>query len=202
MIHILICNKPSTRFPGKNELLFDYTYLWLLREARELNEEFCVYTVGKRLNVTVPRGWRHIDTPCNNHHEDIKLAMEAIEADAFDAYALPQLTQPLRRRGLLIEAVDLMREYGLPVISASRETVKDWRKIDVMGKWGERGNDAIRLMYDGALYVWSNDTFGSVFDNTAPHSVIANADAVVDIDYEDDMPPNLNRMWADLMIRK
>ena len=80
--------------------------------------------------------------------------------------------------------------------------VKDWRMIDVMGKWGKRHHAASRLMYDGALYVWSNDTFSSVFDNTAPHSVIDNADAVVDSDYEDDMPPNLNRMWADLMIKK
>lgn len=202
MIHVLICNKPSTRFPGKNELLFDYTYIWLLGELSLIDEECSVYTVGKRLNVDTPRAWTHINTPCNNHHEDIRMAMEAINADDSDVYVLPQLTQPLRRRGLLSEAIDKMREFGLPVISASRSRIDEWRELDMLGRWKKQDASGKRLIYDGALYVWNNKNFKHVFDNSSPHTIVENVDCVVDIDYKEDIPANLNKMWADLMIRK
>lgn len=202
MIHVLICNKASSRFPGKNELLFDYTYIWLIRELSLIDEECSVYTVGKRLDIETPRGWTHINTPCNNHHDDIRMAMAAINADDSDAYALPQLTQPLRRRGLLSGAVDKMREFGLPVISASRSRIDEWRELDMLGRWKKQDASGRRLIYDGALYVWNNKNFKHVFDNSSPHTIVENVDCVVDIDYKDDIPVNLNKMWADLMIRK
>lgn len=54
MIHIQVTVKPSERFPGKNNLLWKYTYLWLLSEKSRIKEDISIYIVGITDEIKTP----------------------------------------------------------------------------------------------------------------------------------------------------
>ncbi len=203
MIHVLITVKPSTRFPGKNARLIGYTITWLAQEILYSKEEVRVYTVGERseLPCVLPPSWQHIQCLTGSHRGDIEFAEKHISPTPDDVLVLAQLTQPLRRFGLLGDVVNLVREYG-SAVTACQARHDEWRKVDSSGSWnpvkGGRG-----LLHDGALFGWIAGNVGDIFSATVPHGVAMNySGSVVDIDVKEDIPLGLPSAFGELLLRR
>lgn len=191
-IHIIIADtKSSSRFPGKNKLLWEYTMDYLALQAPELAEEHQVniHILGSEL--TQPIKVRSIDgcnvmvrTVPNDFSQDITHVLlwwyKNVLPQPGDINIQLQLTQPLRRPKLLKDTVDKVIETNAPLVKSYVEWQNDsWRNVEGDLK---RTCDTVRL-YDGAIYAWTGfpdwiaaHPAGSVYvkNYTGP---------VVDIDY-------------------
>ncbi len=203
MIHVLITVKESSRFPGKNRKLAPYTIAWLLSEMAYSEESVRVYTVGKRseLPLRLPVGWKHIPTACMSHREDVETAERQIQPAAGDVMVLLQVTQPLRRLGLLEQAVRCIHAGNACCVTAAEMPVANWRVVNNNGSWGvpQKGN---QLIADGQLYAWQPGRAAEIFHPQARHMIILTPHrwGMIDIDRPEDMPPGLSAMAAELLL--
>lgn len=202
MIHVLITVKPSTRLPGKNARLAGYSVGWLAWELLHEVEPVQVWTVGSREELPgfLPPAWRHIECATGSHRGDIEHAEALIRPAAGDVLVLVQLTQPLRRRGLLHDVVARARERGCAVTGCLGRQ-EDWRTVERGGCWqGKKGQRV--LLHDGALYGWQPGKAGAIFCAAAEHGVVINyAGQPVDVDEAADMPGCLAGAWAEMLLR-
>ncbi len=202
MIHVLITVKPSVRFPGKNRRLFHYTAIWLAYEIMNLQEPVQVWTVGARgeLPEHLPPTWRHIQTATGTHKGDIEEAMRQIAPNAEnDIFVLLQLTQPVRRAGLLANIVDAAFCRGVAV-SASTAEINGWRTLSGEGSWDFNKTPHAKMI-DGACYAWRPRYLEEVFDPEARHGYVMNTNGIVDVDYKSDLPAGLAAMWAETLLK-
>lgn len=203
MLHVLLTVKPSRRFPGKNRLLWPYTYLWLLAEAAAMEEAVQLYVVGEAGEVPqpLPRGVRYLPIEQESHRRKVALAEEAIAPAADDVLVLAQLTQPLRERGLLSRVAEMCRRSGQATVTATAADTHDWRVLTFEGEWSRRTDDVPCRLLDGALYAWQRGHAGDIFTAAAPHAVVLRTRStyVVDVDTPADLPPGLPAAWAELM---
>lgn len=176
MIGILITIKPSVRFPHKNELLAPYTIEWL--KGEDLTD-CVVYSVGDRTEF--PQVYNHIECSTGSHRGDIEYAVNQLPW--CDYFVLLQVTQPIRRKGLLADAKAMLTENKV-VISAT--SMDSWRCLSLDGQWNTKGDEQSYFI-DGALYGFHRSKVAEVFDNTAPHCIVLNKKSLlVDIDYPQD----------------
>lgn len=208
MIHVLITAKESRRFPGKNGLLWEYTAAWVAAEAAGPAEPVRVWFAGEvPEGVRVPRWWRVLELRGEDHHE-LQAAMErAVLEECGDegepVFVLAQLTQPLRRRGLLGDVAYAARAWGAAA-SFCVGSVRDWRLVTGEG-WGEPVDDVARYL-DGALFAWRP---GRLKDSWRPgvgfdrRGMVMNFRGdVCDVDAPGDLPLGLELAWARLMLGK
>lgn len=204
MIHVLVTVKPSDRCPGKNRLLWPYTYIWLLGEAAAMAEPVQIYVVGHAAEVPpLPRAVRYLCVIRDEHSDVVELAEREIAPAAGDVLVLAQLTQPLREKGLLARVAAAARDTGKSVVTATSAPVPDWRMTDADGCWRRVRFDRRRPMMDGALYAWHPGRALDIFDPGEEHTVVQRdcPPLMVDVDTAADIPPALPAMWAELMTR-
>lgn len=92
-------------------------------------------------------------------------------------YVELQLTQPFRRKGLLMDAVDtfINGDKKRPVISAAYSQDMAWRELDGNGCWKPKPQgDCRKLYYDGAIYVFDKNTLDMIFEREQPHLIVVN----------------------------
>lgn len=204
MIHVLITVKESSRFPGKNRKLAPYTILWLLNEIAYMPEPVRVYTVGKRseLPLRSPEGWQHIATECRNHREDVEYAEQQINPHPGDVMVLVQVTQPLREHGILERSVRCIRTGHHCCVTATEYPEDAWRNVNPQGGTWEQKRNTTRLVADGQLYAWAPGRAADVFNPQARHMLILTKHrwGTVDIDTQEDVPPALSAMAAELLL--
>lgn len=202
MIHALITVKPSTRFPGKNARLAGYSVGWLAWEILHEEESVQAWTVGCRAELPgfLPPGWRHIECATGSHRGDIEHAEAVIRPAAGDVLVLVQLTQPLRRRGLLHDVVARARERGSAVTGCLGRQ-EDWRTVQPGGRWQSQKGQRV-LLHDGALYGWLPGKVEAIFSADAGHGVVINyTGQPVDVDEPGDIPCSLAGAWAEMLLR-
>ena len=202
MVHIFITVKPSTRLPGKNARLAGYTIAWLAMELLYSTEPVRVYTVGARseLPARLPTNWQHIECLTGTHRGDIEQAERAAAPAVGDVCVLVQLTQPLRRCGLLADVVEQTRSHGCAVTVCNGRQ-DDWRTILPGGRWKQTKGQRVAL-HDGALYGWLPGKAAAIFCATAEHGVVINyAGQPVDVDEAADIPCCLAGAWAEMLLR-
>ena len=169
--HVIICDaKESERFPGKNQILLDHTVDWLMEEADDTTEFWYV----SREDEVFPEGRIDLDNchilfaPKNKKYDDHKSLLEWTETEingkSNDRYVLLQLTQPVRRKGLLQEALEASREDNV-VVSYVQWTNEHWRIVDkgTLEYLDERDKEKPHRLFDGSIYVWQNDV-KKIFD--------------------------------------
>ncbi len=203
MLHVLITVKPSTRYPGKNARLAGYTLAWLAWELLHEAEPVQVWTVGARAELPelLPPAWRHIECATGSHRGDIEHAEAVICPAAGDVLVLAQLTQPLRRRGLLHEVAACTREHGCTVTGCLGRQ-DDWRTLGEGGRWQPQKGQRV-LLHDGALYGWLPGKVGAIFTPGAEHGVVINyAGQPVDVDEAADMPLDLPGGFMRLLLNQ
>lgn len=199
MIHVLVTVKPSERFPGKNNLLWKYTYLWLLSEKSCLDEKINVYIVGDENEIkNIPNDVILIHTETGGHLSDILAAESIIKPDKNDVFVLTQVTQPLRETGLLSKIVDSARNNN-SAVSVTRQS-GPWRDVNCNGEWAG-GKKTDKMCIDGALYAWTPGNAECIFTPHAKHGLIVNNAALIDIDVPADMPDWLDTAWAKLILK-
>lgn len=205
MIHVLITVKPSVRFPGKNKRLFPYTAIWLHNEIANTEEAVRVYTVGERseLPEKLPTGWIHLDVLTGSHKGDVVEAERLIHPDrTADTLILLQVTQPLRRCGLLADMVKAAHGgEEKSAVSAALCEGSNWRFLTCNGKWdGFKTHSSRSLRIDGACYAWRPGYAEAIFDANVPHATVQNLNMICDIDYEADIPLGINAIWAETVL--
>lgn len=202
MVHVLITVKPSSRFPGKNARLVGYTVAWLAMELLHMVEPARVYTVGSRteLPAVMPLGWEHIECKTGSHRGDIDHAEAQVAPAPGDVMILAQVTQPLRRMGLLADVAMLARRKGCAVTACDARQ-EDWRTLTAAGTWNAcKGRRT--MLHDGALYGWQPGKVGMVFDAAAPHAVAINYPGQpVDVDVPADIPHALPAAFSELLLQ-
>lgn len=215
-LYIIVPWKDSVRFPGKNDMLWRYTEEYIRSEIPLMASELGF----KKSDIHV-----HILTrgSCRVPVFDCKVPFSVIEApdtgkclyddmshwrtvtsDAVNpdcAYAMLQVTQPVRRKGMLVDAVNMLSSTDIELVRSYCKCEDDrWRVIMSDGKpfdfgWAythhTHGKGPVE-MYDGALYAaaggcikWLTNEYvrdGWVYNYTGP---------VLDIDY----PHEYNDMY-------
>lgn len=201
MIHVFITVKPSSRYPGKNARLAGYTVAWLAMELLHMEESVRVYTVGVRSELpnALPPGWRHVECRTGSHYGDLLVAENVASPAAGDVCMLVQLTQPLRRMGLLGDIAQATRLHG-SAVTACAGRQDDWRTMQANGTWNPCKGGRV-LLHDGALYGWRAGNVASIFDASAPHGVVVNYDGQpVDIDTPADVPQDLPGAFVKVLL--
>lgn len=171
-VKILIPNsKESVRLPNKNRMLRRYTLQWIDEELKSLSNEYEVQVIELRnskvaVDTSEDSKLNYKITPllCPDEVSEemrdlIGWAEKRLESSVI---VLLQLTQPMRRKGLLNDAIKaIMLNDGYLVTSYVKEPYKEaWRVIRA-DNWAEneRGSKEPHLkLYDGAIYVWYNFT--------------------------------------------
>lgn len=225
MIHVLITVKESVRFPGKNRLLWGYTQAWLAQEMQGILEDVRVWVVGEvgPFRDLIPARWHMLSFHDGDHGRVQALAEAEIlklcadeEADGVEpVFVLCQLTNPLRRRGLLGDAVASARAAGAAV-SYSLAPCLEWREAAV--RLEPASDDESRLagrafcevahglpgcvaVLDGCIFAW---TRGRCEDSRrfggGATRVFNLQGALCDIDRRLDLPGGLELEWARLMV--
>lgn len=143
-INILICDsKESERFPGKNDLLLDNTINWLLDEIQDFSEDENVHVWYIIREACGPNkcGFDgnldfhncHIvfspDDSTSDSHKELFKWFESKYGEPGDVYVQPQLTQPIRRSGMLREAVDSVTQDNV-VLTYTLWGSSAWRIVD------------------------------------------------------------------------
>ena len=203
MIHVVITAKPSTRFPGKNKCLAPYTIAWVERERTLTAEDVQVYTVGSRSEFPeeLPESWQHIECAEGSHLADLSHAENEIAPLRGDVFVLVQLTQPLRRTGLLPDIVNAVRagRYGTAVTYVVQPSTSAWRVLSAEGSWARlKTPEPLRLL-DGACFAWLPGRLPDIFIPHTPHAAVYNYTGdVVDVDYPSDIPADLQQRFDNL----
>lgn len=190
MVHVIITNaKQSERFPGKNEILLDYTLdyvareaplsynIWMVLRENDENHQGCI-NFGSNHVLYAPR-----DEKYDDHLTLMRWITEYIN-DPDGKYILLQLTQPVRRSGLLQDAVHNISEDNI-VLSYTSWTDDSWRMVDdgTLDNINMRDDEMLHKFMDGSLYGWMGSP-DKIFSPTKQRKVwISNGIApVTDID--------------------
>lgn len=172
-INIIITDtKESERFPGKNDRLAEYTFEWLLDEIQDFSTSenvhlWYILREGKGFKSHFNLDTCHIvfspDDPTSDSHKPLLKWFEEKYGKPKDTFILLQLSQPLRRRGLLREVVDAVTQDNV-VLTYTMWGSSHWRIVDngTMEHDDERQDD-IHRFYDGAVYAWQGSS-GKIFD--------------------------------------
>lgn len=217
MIHVLITVKESERFPGKNRLLWGYTQAWVAQEMQGILEDVRVWVVGEvgPFLDLVPGRWRVLCFHEGDHGrlqalaeaEILKLCADEVDDGVEPVFVLCQLTQPLRRRGLLADMARCARAMGSAVSVTDVRRVA-WREKPVPDKAVDRRPmcevaDASWVpCVDGACYAWLPGKSGESRQAGAPERgrMYNRAGWPVDVDERQDLPLGLELEWARLMV--
>ena len=192
-VEILIPNtKESERLPNKNRVLRKYTLGYLEHELKRVQEHCkCMWRGKNNLHVQVTE-LRNLQVPVDTS-EDGKYSYEInavfcpneVSNDMMpllrwydtqtnaDIIILLQLTQPKRRDGLIVDAVNhlLKRDTELVTSYVTLPFNDAWRICNAAcTNWNEpmRHNENVIKLYDGAIYGYvhfSDDTTQSEYTN-------------------------------------
>lgn len=198
MIHLITSSHPSSRYPGKNDRLGRFTTDWAAIAAQYCDEPVKFYHAGPYRPIWLPLTWYHVQTdPDDDHLTAIQKAEEGATPQPDDVLVLAQLTQPLRSRWLLDEAVELCRNEKKPVISAVEHKNPSWRLVEKDGSWGSK-KTIWKPFHDGRIYAWQPGQLADIFNHSAPHAVLHSGESwcLVDVDIRTDLPPGLESIWA------
>ena len=200
-VKILIPNsKESVRLPNKNRILRRYTLQWLDHEIKSLGNEYEVEVIELRNSkVAVDTSDDHrlgykitaLFCPDEVSREMRDLIEWSEDRTESSLIILLQLTQPMRRKGLLKDALRAIRDHdGYLVCSYVRQPFSEaWRVIS-----GNRWNETIRRdkeqyldLYDGALYGWQGKNQRLLWDYEREKRLIYNyTGSLVDVDTIED----------------
>lgn len=157
--HIIITDaKESKRFPGKNQILSHYTLNWASEEAYDDAHFWYVFREDEEFKGRIDMNNCHIlFAPENKKYDDHKTLLEWIYEQINDKagkYVLLQLTQPVRRYGLLKETIDNIGD-GKVVLSYVTWPDNKWRMVDDGTlEYMEQRDDIPHKFFDGAVYGW------------------------------------------------
>lgn len=198
MIFLLVTTHPSKRLPGKNDALFHFTADWAAIAAQHCGELVTMVHIGPLPAKNLPLKWLHLDIDEGSHYDDIASAEEMLAPDPHDVFALAQVTQPLRSRHLLADAVARVRSENQPLITVQKMPARYWRLTDDFGRRPKK-DEFDELVHDGSLFAWLPGQLPAIFDHTAKKSVleIDRRWGLIDIDVAGDIPPALPALWAD-----
>lgn len=171
-IEIYIPNsKESERLPNKNRLLRQYTLDWLEEELKTLPKDWQVSVLelrNERVKVDTSNDCKLSFTieprfaPNEASHEMQDLLHRMTDNAPQDAIkVLLQLTQPKRRKGLLLDAIKAhLRNPELLTTSFVEQPFEAWRIVRFRN-WNEysrtRKDGQSISLYDGAVYAWRGD---------------------------------------------
>lgn len=216
MIHVLITVKESERFPGKNRLLWGYTQAWLAQEMQSIFEPVTVWVVGEvePFLDLVPCRW-HVMRMKEGDHGRLQEKAEGeilqqcpADADGMEpVFVLCQVSQPLRRRGLLAEMVRGARAMG-SAVSVTYVRRIGWREKPVHDTavdprpMCEVADPCVVPCIDGACYSWLRGRCAESRAAGAPARgpMYNRTGWPDDVDNRQDMPLGLELEWARLMV--
>lgn len=176
----------STRFPGKNALLWRYTRRWLGRELRLLAshgyraEVVLLLPPGKSL-----RGFRSLVNDGSDQRELIPAALRELGKPEETFFCIAQLTQPVRRCGLLLDALEKLKgaESRFFVTSCVCWPRGEWRwGLTDEGRRQVETRQDVAAQMDGALYAWQGNRC-PVWSGVPSVMVLNYIGPVVDVDY-------------------
>lgn len=125
-----------------------------------------------------------------SHLGALKNTLKKLEVKPWEKIIQLQLTQPARRKGLLLDAIKALQSSEKPLISVSRVSL-DNRLVNEEGRRFLRQPDDL-LLYDGAIYGGTLANFENWFDLKKSSEVIVNQEyGVCDIDEEEDLLEHL-----------
>lgn len=164
MVNILILNtKESERFPHKNEFLLKYTVDWLRNELKTIGQDYkVVYVTRENMKAQVPilNNLVHLESPdddsiSSNHRAVLGWVVEHFNPN--DKFVQLQLTQPVRREGLLKDVIDKIENDNV-VISYTMTRDDSWRIVDngTLENVESRSDDIHRYL-DGAIDGWTGN---------------------------------------------
>lgn len=197
-IGIIICNnKDSKRNPGKNKRLYCFTADWLKREAEAITKktDFEIQIIETRAQQNMlgdvasfelckNAKWTLVCAePCGVHCIAAKEAMNHLQDP--DVVVLLQLSNPVRRPGLLFDAVNLAAVSNRVVASCVLDYSDDWRRVRYDKSINPRSNEKVTKI-DGAMYAWNPDAVPvyEVFQPLAPKEWVLNYEGeVADVDW-------------------
>lgn len=206
MIHVFVTAHESVRFPGKNGRLWDYTAAWLAAEAAGSAEPVRVWFGGDvPEGVRVPGWWGVLRMRADDHHvlqgRMERAVLRRCGAEGEPVFVLAQLTQPLRRRGLLGDVAASCRTFGAAATYCPGRD-HGWRRVSAEG-W-DAPDEGRGLFFDGALFAWCRGHLGDSWRPGVPwtrRGLVCNyAGPVVDVDAPGDLPGWLDAAWAGLML--
>lgn len=172
-VRILIPNtKESIRLPNKNRLLRHFTLDWLQEELSEMDKDKYEVQVIELRNSKVK-----VDTSEDKRYsykikalfcpdevsQDMRPLLEWAEMRLESSIIiLLQLTQPIRRKGLLSAAINqIQANDGYLVTSYIKKPFQDAWRVCRDNRWDEEmrhSKEPHLKLYDGAIYAWYNFT--------------------------------------------
>lgn len=179
--------KRSERFPNKNEILAQFTILWLEKELQNLPDNWDVQVVEIISDLTssvTPYQICRVDTAiAENHKEIVKFVHKKFRPNI---HIHLQLTNFDRRLGLIKDSVTALVMEEADVVSSYclwRDDIT-WRIIQKnMFNPLLRNREYLKL-YDGAIYTFRKPSH--LFDYKCRWEFIKNKKApVTDIDYKE-----------------
>lgn len=189
--------RQSTRCPSKNKALWPYTRDWLTRELEHMPDNWWVdvLVLGAKGNSELyedvpPLNWTYA---LYSQREDLQPLAGLLDAaydnhdlHRCDALVLAQLTQPVRRKGLLRDCVDELLASEDPSKVLVR-TCTYWSREEWRAEYpAAQQEDVQAYHYDGALYAWAGRPtwVGNTDDNRLAAWVHNYTGPVVDVDYK------------------
>lgn len=156
---------------------------------------FDVVVVGDETELDwIPEYCNFLHAECKSQRDDLKLAEEFY---CNPLNVLLQLTQPVREKGLLKRTLDLLVATKKTVVSATEGYDDSWRKIDENGIWLPKKDERV-LHHDGVIYAWEQGHVDDIFTREQEHTVVVSSKRfpLIDIDYEGNIPENMNELYA------
>lgn len=201
MINIIITNtKESQRFPGKNDKLIKYTMEWLNEELNDLNDPNVHVWYFLRETMTDHKCHQYIindnfhvvytpdDKTSDSHRDLFDWIQSNVIVDPKERFIQVQLTQPVRRKGLLKDVIKAIDDENLVLTYTQFDDMR-WREIMDKGSlpWDYRQKDEkeYKCYYDGAIAGWTGDVskLFRLYDEKVPKCWIKNTvTPVCDID--------------------
>lgn len=208
IINLLIPNsKESSRCPNKNRLLRKFTLEYLQRELPLIETEDKICLVWELRNENVPvddsedAKYTFKVNPLyipDKFSEDMKPLLKYAESRIKgDIYVLLQLTQPVRREGLVKDVIDQVIEDSTRLTTTYAEIPGETWRVITNGNWNEalrHKPDASSIkLYDGACYGWSADVGSKcLWQWHRRKNFVKNGEKVIDIDYPQELETFLN----------
>lgn len=203
IINIIIPNtKESTRLKNKNRMLRDYTLQWLAKEIPTIESQEQIAIVWELRNKNVPVNTENdkqysfkiypLFVP-DEYSNDMKPLLKWCEKRIKgDVNVLLQLTQPLRREGLLSDTITTLDNNPKLLVASYAEVPGERWRIIHDNRWLEEyrntnESDTIKL-YDGSIYAWDTDykCAACLWNFKQKKSFVKNTEYLVDIDYQKD----------------
>lgn len=191
-VHILIPDtKDSDRFPGKNDLLEKYTFDWLAEELEDGVHVWYLLCEDDKWTGSLDSENLHVLFVPFEIHDNHKQMLSWVTRHICEEYGNDsrfvqlQLTQPVKRSGMLKEIVDGIDENNV-VLTYTLWGNYGWRLVDngTLEYESERDN-SIHRFYDGTVVAWKGLNSDRIFDlrHQKKHWVKNYTGPVCDVDY-------------------